>query len=827
MSMSARRNAALLGVSIVLVGIIAPVAMTGGALAQDTEPNDGFDTAVSISEGSFSGEINNGESDFFKLNASTTDALRAEITNADELSNLRLRIYDSDREQLVSDGNDFQGINGIIKLPADGTYYIEVAGQSSDTNSGYTLDVDVITPTENDQFAPNDDFESAAQLTDGFSEARIVGGESDFYRITANTTDALSVDISNADNLADLRLRLYNADREQLVSDGNDFQGINFNLKLPANGTYYVEVAGQGRQTTSNYTLNTDIITPAENDQFAPNDDFDSAAPLSEGISEARIVGGESDFYRLEANTTDALSVDISSADNLGDLRLRLYNAEREQLVTDGNDFQGINFNLKLPENGTYYVEVAGQSQQTTSAYTLNTDIVTPEENDQFAPNDDFDSAAAISEGISEARIVGGESDFYRLEATADDAIRMEITQADSLSDIAIRLYDSDQNQLISDGNAFQGIGYTLKIPETGTYYVEVAGQSQQTTSDYTLNADIITPTENDQFAPNDDFASAVQLRTEFTEARIVGGEADYYKFTLNESESVSAEIASAARFSALQIDLYGPDQSQLATDGNDFQGLTVSHQAETAGTYYLRVVGQGQQTTSTYRLRSNQTFTAESPVQLAGVALTPRTIERNTTAEHRLTFNVTNVSADAATDTVRVTLPEAVSLQEANLSLVDQRANPFSVRDTAPTDGMVTIAVNPQPDTGPATRTLRGEGILTVTAPNVSTTVTGDVTLDVVDSTNGDDSTTRSLTVQGPGPNDVTGNGNPAQDPDNDGTFEDVNGDGEFNIVDVNAIFQNRNSNAIQNNVDAFDFNGDGEFNIVDVSALFQDSSA
>lgn len=66
-----------------------------------------------------------------------------------------------------------------------------------------------------------------------------------------------------------------------------------------------------------------------------------------------------------------------------------------------------------------------------------------------------------------------------------------------------------------------------------------------------------------------------------------------------------------------------------------------------------------------------------------------------------------------------------------------------------------------------------------------------------------------------------------PAGDLDGDGTYEDVNGDGTFNIVDVSAMFQNRNSAAVQNNAASFDFNGDGTVNIVDVSQLFQQSQS
>jgi hypothetical protein len=396
-------------------------------------------------------------------------------------------VYDADRDQLVADGNDFEGINTILKLPETGTYYVEVAGQSSGTDSSYTLNVDVVTPAENDQFAPNDDFESAASLTEGFTDARIVGGESDFYRVEANTTDAINAEITNADALGDIEIRLYDADRSQLVADGNDFEGIGYTLKAPTTGTYYIEVRGQSQQTTSNYTLDLDVVTPAENDQFAPNDDFESAASLTEGFNDARIVGGESDFYRVEANTTDALSAKIPSADALGDIVLRVYDADRDQLVADGNDFEGINTILKLPETGTYYIEVAGQSQQTTSSYTLDLDVVTPAENDQFAPNDDFEAAAPISEEFTDARIVGGESDYYKITLNETEAIGADITTAESLGDLALRLYAPDRTQVASDGNDFDGIEISHQASMDGTYYVEITGQSQQTTSNYEL----------------------------------------------------------------------------------------------------------------------------------------------------------------------------------------------------------------------------------------------------------------------------------------------------------------------------------------------------
>ena len=68
----------------------------------------------------------------------------------------------------------------------------------------------------------------------------------------------------------------------------------------------------------------------------------------------------------------------------------------------------------------------------------------------------------------------------------------------------------------------------------------------------------------------------------------------------------------------------------------------------------------------------------------------------------------------------------------------------------------------------------------------------------------------------------DVDGDGNPTQDPDGDGRYEDVNGDGSVNVGDAQALYNNRESTAIQINGELYDFNNDGAVNVGDAQALF-----
>jgi len=63
---------------------------------------------------------------------------------------------------------------------------------------------------------------------------------------------------------------------------------------------------------------------------------------------------------------------------------------------------------------------------------------------------------------------------------------------------------------------------------------------------------------------------------------------------------------------------------------------------------------------------------------------------------------------------------------------------------------------------------------------------------------------------------------GNRPRDLDGDGLFEDIDGNGEFDIFDVQTLFDNLDSNEVQQYSAAFDFDGDGEVDIFDVQALF-----
>lgn len=80
------------------------------------------------------------------------------------------------------------------------------------------------------------------------------------------------------------------------------------------------------------------------------------------------------------------------------------------------------------------------------------------------------------------------------------------------------------------------------------------------------------------------------------------------------------------------------------------------------------------------------------------------------------------------------------------------------------------------------------------------------------------------NLSVTPQGPPTVGSFDSRPKDPDNDGTYENVNGDGFTNVLDVVALFSARDGSVVSNNTAAFDFNDDGRANVLDVVALFQE---
>lgn len=125
----------------------------------------------------------------------------------------------------------------------------------------------------------------------------------------------------------------------------------------------------------------------------------------------------------------------------------------------------------------------------------------------------------------------------------------------------------------------------------------------------------------------------------------------------------------------------------------------------------------------------------------------------------------------------------------------------------------------------------LSGNGSTDKTGETVSYTFeeagSYDVSLTVTDDADNTDNVTRTISVSSQtGIPPIVGE-SPPQDLNGDGLYRDINGDGEVDVFDVQALYNNLSSDAVQNNAEAFSFSSgsaDGEVDIFDVQALYSD---
>jgi PKD repeat protein len=258
------------------------------------------------------------------------------------------------------------------------------------------------------------------------------------------------------------------------------------------------------------------------------------------------------------------------------------------------------------------------------------------------------------------------------------------------------------------------------------------------------------------------------------------------------------------------------PKTQQTAFNDEGDAVATYNYTADgEAGQANITAIGGGVAGSATITVTE---VTEPGQVQLTNVTLDPSTVTANTSNDHTLTFDAENVSDDGNTDTFTVTIPQAATLESANsVNVTDVDGQTVALSGGPDVSGN-TITFSVSPDSAADTRDLTVEADITVSAPNVTQETMADITIDVADSDNGQDSTTAMLTVQPEGaevfPEPIPGTGanNPPQDTDDDGLYEDVNGDGDANFDDAVALAFADTDALNSQQVAALDFDGDGD---------------
>ena len=407
--------------------------------------------------------------------------------------------------------------------------------------------------------------------------------------------------------------------------------------------------------------------------------------------------------------------------------------------------------------------------------------------------------------------------------------------------------------------------------PDNPAYSSEI--QSNTDTFDYELRlhefAGEATPIEY-----NSSINGTLSAQSNFNDA--LNGYYDVYSFDAEQSGDIWAELSVADGSNpenhATRIEIYGPSGQRVASDSTEDGTSSITSTSVSTGehTVVVTTTDSGlaapydtdeESQTATYNYRIAVTdgpkaafnaspagdgsiqFDAESS-SLPGGEITQyewdfdedgdiessgetATYTYNTSGEFNVTLTVT--AASGATDTITKTVTSTGANTAPTAAFTYSPSTP-EVGDTVRFDA--NQSSDPDGTIANFNWDLNGDG--SNEAAGVTTTQTYEepgiynVTLRVTDNGDKTASITQSVRVtESSGPGDVTGTGNKAKDPDNDGVYEDINGDGEVDVFDVQALYSNLDTDTVQNYPEAFNFAGDDnptEVTIFDVQALFRD---
>lgn len=316
--------------------------------AGETEPNNDYDSADSMTVGSYvTGEINpSTDLDYFVANTQAGREYQASLTiwDNDDLK-LRMILYNGSRDR-VKESSASSSSTDITWMADHTSYYIRVeAATVSTVTAKYRLDINQVaatatptktpTPTatpvseaEQDGYEPNNSFTEAYTLPVATSiELNLtfhIVGDPDWFKIWAKAGkwyEATTSELSNVDTYVEVRDQYNGVVRGD--DDGAGGYASQVEWQAAYNGYYYIYV-GNNVGTTGSYDLGVEELderTPSPTPTVGPtpsnpeadrcdetelgNYDFDHACIISPNESEdfnfspPPYGGADNDFFKL------------------------------------------------------------------------------------------------------------------------------------------------------------------------------------------------------------------------------------------------------------------------------------------------------------------------------------------------------------------------------------------------------------------------------------------------------------------------------------------------------------------------------------------------
>jgi hypothetical protein len=340
-------------------------------LDDDQEENDDRTNAALVEPTTQAGlTVCSNDEDWYAVELSAGDGLSATIffTGGD----LDLQIVDEQGLVLASSVAVQDNEEATVaSVATSGLYYVRVygfLGAEADYELGLTLQGGGAQCLD-DRQEPNDSQARPRTLNGAVSlnDLHLCPSDNDWYAVSLEEREILDVSLSfsNADGDIDMEVLDPNGAvlRQSLsVQDEERIQ-----VRASIGGTYFIRVFSILEDVDNAYSMILDVLPPETclDDDFETNDIQDDAASINEGfylgLGLCKPDGeAESDWYAIFLSELDILSVTLLFEHDNGDLDLRLYDINGDELQ-DSSTFRDSEFFEHLAEfPDFYFIEVRG-----------------------------------------------------------------------------------------------------------------------------------------------------------------------------------------------------------------------------------------------------------------------------------------------------------------------------------------------------------------------------------------------------------------------------------------------------------------------------------
>ncbi|PSQ45235.1 hypothetical protein BRD17_01935 [Halobacteriales archaeon SW_7_68_16] len=302
--MDAERTLAAVAV-VAVVCALAVVAAGAGGIDDRFEPNDGFDSAAEITDGSYENlSIEADDIDYYAIDVETTTRLEVPITFDHDVGDLDLALYNGNRSEIAS-STSLRDVESVRTLAEPGTYYVRVRGFRGET-APYSMVVrtDAIDDIRQ-RFEPDDTFNQAGAIDVPTSVQGFVAEDDvDYYGLSIVRGERARVSLTADNASTNLTLRAFDPDTTRINESATDAPTETVTVTAEEAGTYYVSVSGY-LGATGEYTLNTSDTAPADPSETTNATPTTTATPTVDPVPTPNATPTDTPAVTPNATPTD------------------------------------------------------------------------------------------------------------------------------------------------------------------------------------------------------------------------------------------------------------------------------------------------------------------------------------------------------------------------------------------------------------------------------------------------------------------------------------------------------------------------------------------